>query len=239
MKRWTLRRSGLGLALLWALAGVWAQPVTVSPCEELPVEVQTRHPEVVALVCDGAREAAGFLDGLNLAAPQTPILIELVRHLPPDVRRDAVGVYAIRSPRLLVLELPVFLARGTWMGVATSRTLYRSVVAHEVAHALVAAHLGARALASAGHEYLAYVTMFATMDGPTRDAVLAAVPGEGFTQDTEINDLRYALDPMRFGVEAYRHWLRQPDGERFLRRVIDGQVVPDLLLTRRPEPTRP
>ena len=61
---------------------------------------------------------------------------------------DALG--QARPQRLLVLELPAFLARGTWMGVATSRTLYRSVVAHEVAHALVAAHLGARALASAG-----------------------------------------------------------------------------------------
>jgi len=34
---------------------------------------------------------------------------------------------------------------------------------------------------------------------------------------------------MRFGVEAYRHWLRQRDGADFLRRVLAGQVVSELL----------
>lgn len=53
----------------------------------------------------------------------------------------------------------------------------------------------------------------------------------GFRFDAEINDMRYALDPMSFGLESYRHWRRQPDGMAFLRRVIDGQVVPDLLLS--------
>jgi len=229
VKPWGLRWPGLGLAvLLWSQVGAWAQPVSVVPCEGQRVAVQTRHPEAVALACDGAREAAHFLDGLNLFAPQTPILIELVRRLPPDVRRDAVGVYAMRSQRLLVLELPVFLARRTWMGVATSRTLYRSVVAHEVAHALVAAHLGARALASAGHEYLAYVTMLASMDAVLRDRVLSALPNDDLQHDAEINDLRYALNPARFGVESYRHWLRQLEGMGFLRRVIEGHVVPEL-----------
>lgn len=232
-----------GRFMAWALLG-WAWPLAVAadvstvPCEGVLASVQTRQPEAAEIACAGARDAVGFMGRLRLEAPHH-VLIELVKQLPPDLRRDAVGCYATQSQRLMVLEMPDFMARKRWLGVPTSAKLYRSVVAHEVAHALVGCHLGARSLASAGHEYLAYVAMFATMDGPTREAVLAAVPGEGFTHDTEINDMRYTLDPLVFGVEAYRHWLRQPDGEQFLRRVIDGQVVPDLLLTRRPEPIRP
>lgn len=232
-----------GFLMVWVVLA-WGGQVAVAadastlPCQGVAASVQTHQPETTAIACAGARDAAGFIGRLKLDAPRH-VLIELVKQLPPDLRRDAVGCYATQSQRLMVLEMPDFMARKRWLGVPTSAKLYRSVVAHEVAHALVGCHLGARSLASAGHEYLAYVAMFATMDGPTREAVLAAVPGEGFTHDTEINDMRYTLDPLVFGVEAYRHWLRQPDGEQFLRRVIDGQVVPDLLLTRRPEPIRP
>ena len=152
--------------------------------------------------------------------------------MPADLRRDAVGCYAPRTHRLLVLELSGFLARERWFGIPASQQLYRSVVAHEVAHALVGCHLDGRRLVNAAHEYVAYVVMFATMEPATLSAVLAAMPGHGFTYDTEINDMRYTLDPMTFGLDAYRHWLRQADGMGFLRRVVDGQVVPDLLLTR-------
>jgi hypothetical protein len=149
--------------------------------------------------------------------------------MPPGLRPDAVGCYAVRSRRLMVLEQPLFLQRGRWFGVPVSPRLWRAVVAHEVAHALVGCHLQGRPLPSAAHEYVAYVTMFATLDEATRQAALAAMLGSGFDHLAEINDVTYSFDPMRFGVNAYRHWLRQPDREGFLREVLIGAIVPDLL----------
>lgn len=226
------RRCGLGL--LWALAVpmALADEKPVQPCPGLEaVSVQTRHTAAVALSCDGARDAIGFLAPLRLGGAR-PVLIELVNRMPADLRRDAVGCYAPRTHRLMVLELPGFLARERWFGIPASPTLYRSVVAHEVAHALVGCHLAGRQLVNAAHEYVAYVAMFATMEPATLRAVLAAMPGEGFRFDGEINDMRYTFDPMSFGIESCRHWLRQPDGPGFLRQVIDGEVVPEMLLTR-------
>jgi hypothetical protein len=70
--------------------------------------------------------------------------------------------------------------------------------------------------------------MLATLDPATRKAALAALPGSGFAHDAEINDYQYAFDPMRFGVEACRQWLRQPDGAGFLRSLIRGSIVPEI-----------
>ncbi len=228
------RRIGLGVLAVWGCLAVpgasWAGSEP-GPFANVMASVLTRHPDEAAPACAGARDAFGFLGRLQLERVR-PVLIEVVSEMPEDLRRDAVGCYAPRTHRLLVLEMARFMDRGRWFGVPTSETLYRSVVAHEVAHALVGCHLDGRQLVTSAHEYVAYVAMFATMDPATLEAVFAAMPGPGFTYDAEINDMRYTLDPMAFGVEAYRHWLRQPDGFGFLRQVIDGKVVPELLLSR-------
>lgn len=217
----------LTMALLGMELGA-AEPEVV-PCDGVSASVQTLYPKSAGLACAGARDAVKFLE--KLVIPFTsPVLIELVARLPADLRKDAVGCYALKSRRLMVLEFPDFMARNTWFGVPVGSSLYRSVVAHEVAHALVGCHLEQRTLPSAGHEYVAYVTMFATMSPQVREAALRATPGEGFRFDAEINNLRYALDPMVFGADAYRHWLRQPAPMDFLRQVIRGQIVPNLLL---------
>lgn len=230
MKRWFPYRMVVAVGLVWSCGPAWATGEPVA-CEGLSASVQTRHLAAVEPACAGAADAFRFVEPLQLEGVR-PVLIELVSQMPTDLRKDAVGAYAPRTHRLLVLELPRFLDRRSWFWVPTSVALFRSVVAHEVTHALVGIHLGGRALANAAHEYVAYVAMFATMDSATLRAVLAAKPGQGFVYDTEINDMRYTLDPMTFGLEAYRHWLNQPDRVQFLRDVINGSVVPELLLTR-------
>jgi hypothetical protein len=199
------------------------------PCPGIParVEVAVDQRSTVPPACAGVADALGFLHWLPRDG-DVELRVEIVDHLPDGLRPDAVGCYAIGSRRLMVIERDLFLQRGTWFGVPVSKRLWRSVVAHEVAHALVGCHLQGRALPGAAHEYLAYVTMFATLDEATREAALAAMPGAGLAHDAEINDFRYAFDPMRFGVDAYRHWLRQADGVGFLRSLLRGSIAPEL-----------
>ncbi len=222
-----LAAAALGLTGLAPPAAHAADPRSTARCPGVPVRVETGQPETVAAACAGAADALQFLHWLP-RDPDETLRIELVDAMPAGLRPDAVGCYATQSRRLMVLEQRLFLQRGSWFGVPVSPRLWRAVVAHEVAHALVGCHLRGRALAGAAHEYVAYVAMFATLDEATRSAALAAMPGTGFTHDAEINDFRYAFDPMLFGVESYRHWLRQPDGVAFLRSVIRGSIVPEM-----------
>jgi hypothetical protein len=69
--------------------------------------------------------------------------------------------------------------------------------------------------------------MFATMSESHRRRILAASPGEGFPDESKITTIVYLFDPLRFGVEAYRHYLRSENGPGFLRKILSGTVLAD------------
>lgn len=177
-----------------------------------------------AAACTGARDAVSFLAPAGVAMPDR-IVIELVAEMPPGLPPGAVGCYAVESQRVIVLRFEAFERRRIWMGEPVARPMHRSIVTHEVAHAVTRCHIGARRLSLLAHEYLAYVTMLATMPAELRDRVLAHYPGTGFDHEWQINILDYVFDPAAFGAQAYRHWVHHPDGVGFLRRVLEGRAL--------------
>lgn len=179
-----------------------------------------------AAACAGARDAVAFLTPAGATVPDR-IVIELVAEMPAGLPPGAVGCYAMASEHVVVLRFEAFERRRTWMGVPVERPMHRSIVTHEVAHAISRCHIGPRRLSLLAHEYLAYVTMFATMPPDLRDRVLAHYPGTGYDHDSQINILDYVFDPAAFGAEAYRHWVRHPDGTGFLRLVLEGRAIVD------------
>src|SRR5690606_11844739 len=69
-----------------------------------------------------------------------------------------------REGKILMLPYAEFRKIGAWFGVPTDRDLYRSLAAHEAAHALASANFTVRPPSIQAHEYIAYVTMFSTME---------------------------------------------------------------------------
>lgn len=78
------------------------------------------------------------------------------------------------------------------------------------------------------YEYRAYAAMFAAMPEATRDKVLAAVPGSGFSHEQQINIVTYLFNPAAFSADAYRHWASRPDAHAFVRRVLDGSAIGEI-----------
>ena len=103
--------------------------------------------------------------------------------------------------------------------------LYRAVAAHEMVHAVVGCNADPAGLPVAAHEYVAYVTLFATMEPGRRDRLLAKFPGTGFSSTLQINDMNHFANPNQFGVDAWRDNLRRRDRDACLREVIAGRVV--------------
>jgi len=134
------------------------------------------------------------------------------------------GCFLRDSHRVQLLKLVDFEAVGRWWGEPAGRALYRSAAAHEVAHAVVACHADP-ALPVPAHEYVAYVVMFATMEPALRVRLLARYPGRGFGSVLEINTIVYVHDPLRFGAESWRHYLKRRDRAAWLRAVVAGGVV--------------
>lgn len=208
-----------------------------SPAPEATPEICPTEPRVTVIAaqredadsaCDGARRALGFLARLGLDGP-ADTTIAIVPALPGELAGRALGCYVPATRRILMVSYAAFEAGGGWFGMPPSRELYRAVASHEVGHAVVGCHAAPRPLPVAAHEYVAYVVLFATMDPPLRAAILARFPGSGFRTSGQISDVAHVVNPNRFGVDAWRHFLRVDDRERWLKRVIAGEVVPEVV----------
>jgi hypothetical protein len=193
-------------------------------CAVADVVVRTRDLADVEAACDGAEAAITFLTAQGLDVDD-PISIDLVQVLPKVVDSSAVGCYLGSEKRVVILEYEKLEHREQWLGLPIDRALYRSLVAHEVAHSIAACNFKLTKPTLQSQEYVAYVTTFATMAPSERKRVLAQYPGHGHADDSRLNAMFYLFDPTRFGVEAYRHFLKPANGRDYLHRVLDGKAL--------------
>ena len=126
-----------------------------------------------------------------------------------------------------VIKYPEFQKVETWFNVPIEPAMYRSVVTHEVAHAISDYNFLVSDPTIQAKEYVAYVAMFVTMNENLRKRILHANPGSGFDSELKINTTIYLCDPMHFGVEAYRHYLIKENGDEFLLKALAGKVLRD------------
>ena len=195
-------------------------------CADSSARVQSHQPVDLREICHGAQDALTFFADLGIEAPH-PLTVEVVARLPDAVGETAVGCYLESEQRILVLAFAVFRKSETWFNVPVDRNLYRSLVTHEVAHAVADCAFAITSPTIQAKEYLAYIAMFATMDGRLRERIMIANPGTGFDSEMKINATIYLCDPMRFGVQAYRHYLQKEHGTAFLRDVLAGKALTD------------
>lgn len=153
--------------------------------------------------------------------------MEVVPALPEGAGHSAAGCFVKSNQRVLVLTYDKFKARRTWFRIPVDRHLYQSVTTHEVAHAIASCNFRISAPSIRATEYIAFVTMFATMSESHRRRIVAMSPGGGFEDESKIAAIVFLFDPLRFGVEAYRHYLRPENGPAFLRAILAGTVLAD------------
>lgn len=162
---------------------------------------------------------------MGLQVPRE-VTIDVVPQLTSGgVPASAAGFYSERDARVVILDYPRFSRQRSWFGVPIDRSLYRSLVAHEVAHAVAAHNFTIRRPSIQAKEYIAYVTTFSMMEPQQRNRVLATLPARGFEGEWQMNAFVYLADPERFGVRAFLHFLSVKNGRDYLRRVLAGRVM--------------
>jgi hypothetical protein len=197
----------------------------VQQCSDSIVVLHELPLDVLSSVCEGAGAARTFLRDAGFTVDE-PITIEIVERLPNQVDPHAVACYVESDQRVYLLTPAVVAVPGRSGVDPADQLAYRSRVAHEVAHAIAAMNFRVSSPTIQAHEYIAYVTMFATMPEETRAQVLGALPGHGFETADQINSTLFLLAPTWFGVEAFRHYRSLgDDGPGFLRRIVQGQVL--------------
>jgi hypothetical protein len=216
--RWIV--AGLVLALV-ASADAAAQ----TRCQAAGAVVYATDNADVQSGCAAAGDGTAFLaaQGLDTNHPIEIRFVEVIPDLPPEV--PALGCFVRSQQRIYMLAFEQCRTRVLAYGLEVDRTMHRALVAHEVAHSLLVANTSRGKLGVVAQEYIAYVTMFATMPDSYRQAVLQKIPGTGFATEAEINLTIYLLDPVRFGAQAYRHFSEPANGSAFLRRILNRQAL--------------
>lgn len=199
---------------------------SAQPCPEAVAQVVSGLAADRQDACRGAAAAWAFFRSLGLEPTATPTL-EITPKLPPEAGETAVGCYLPQRKRVLMLPYREFLKQRTWFTLPIGRELYRSLAAHETAHALAGCLFAIERPSIQAHEYVAYVAMLSSMEPGLRARVLRAYPGEGFDSEDRITPMFYMFDPMRFGAQAYRHYLKPEAGPAFLKAVLAGTALRD------------
>jgi hypothetical protein len=105
--------------------------------------------------------------------------------------------------------------------------LYRSILVHEVIHALLwkqLDHLASEGFSAIAAEYVAYAFQLLSLPDADRDRLLAAFPREPPRDLGPFNSTALLLSPMRFATNAYRHFMSVEDRCEFLGGIISGEI---------------
>lgn len=216
-----MRRPSATAICLGVHAAMASEALDPVSCDIDGVTVQASRAEDAADACRGAGDAIDFFRANRLETAIT-VRIHVRDVLPPEAGRNAAGCFLDRDGMVVMRPYAQFREYGTWFNVGIDRRMYRSLAAHEVAHALAAANYTMAEPGIQAKEYIAYVTMFATMDAKLRARILAANAHARPAGAGGLTALLYMFDPMRFGVASYRHYLELDDGPVYLGAVLAG-----------------
>jgi hypothetical protein len=162
-------------------------------------------------ICAAAARALDFLGDAGLPPPR-PVRMRPLQLAPGNEDAHCLGHFdaSQREIRVLPYEDAVVATNGhaRAFDLPMTRGLWQSYVAHEVAHAAIEDGFAEGAPRFTASEYVAGVVQIATMDDADRSLVLDRYRDVGaFGGRLEISGQYYLIDPARFAVKAYLHYV--------------------------------
>jgi len=179
------------------------------------------------LICEAAVETIAFM-AANGLGQISALTIDVAAAIPAGHAGSA-GCYDWVSDTAFVREDAVCVRDGDlpqYFRIANTRAVRKSLVAHEVAHAIAARHFSIERPSVGAQEYIAGAVQFSVMDPETRDRILAQFEGTGHSGLMQMNGMLYYMNPARFLVESYRHFARPENGFGFVRALLSGALRP-------------
>lgn len=221
--RWVIRAATLFVMALSFTA--YPQTSRVA-CPEPLVQVVGASASDAAIICHGAADAIEFFRARNLMLPG-PIEIWVRTILPREASPTAAGCFIENGNHVVMLPYAEFRKGLTWFKVPITESVYRSLATHEVAHAVAACNFSIPGPTIQAKEYVAYVVMFLNMETGLRERVMGNYPGPSFEEAERLTRFLCLVNPMRFGLESFKHYLRPENGDRFLKKILKGAALLD------------
>ncbi len=196
-------------------------------CAEAQVDVVAESSDERRLACSAASHAIQRLGQCGIS-PRRPITVQImseVRHPRGgaifgllDAKREAALVTHEGNAASLVKDTPY--------AKLPQRDFYRSVIVHEVVHAVMHQNLKRPSTSQAAYEYPAYALQIELLDPDVRDEFLRS-----FDQATTdagsmlFNDVILLFDPYVFAARAYHHFKAAADACAHLRGLLRGEAA--------------
>jgi hypothetical protein len=174
-------------------------------------------------VCAAVRSCTPFLKSLGLVLPDglTLTLDDTQQGKSLD---HAFGYYDPRSNSIHLLNYRAALEASRAahsFGVPLDPAIWRSYIIHELAHAAAEGKFRRGVHRHTASEYIASVSQLATLAPDERARILENY-GElgGFDGEEDITLNYYLLDPARFAVNSFLHYLKPGNGDAFVRQLL-------------------
>jgi hypothetical protein len=207
------------------------------------VRVVSEEAETAAMACDGAGRALRFMGERGFKPPK-PVTIRIAGRFParyteaknPDGSpkyhlEDVYGFYETDTSEVFMKTFAEFSKLppdSMAMGMAPTRELYASYVAHEVAHHVsLLGYRGQGKMPRVQTEFLSYVAQMETLAPTVREELLRrfkAAGGGSIDSAGQIGELIYSMDPQGFMIKSWV-FFKGPEGAKTLDDIMNGRLA--------------
>ena len=194
-------------------------------CIEAPIEVTAPSSEDRDLTCAAAADALGLLGRCGIA-PRWTLRLEIMPQVRHPLGRTVLGLLDTKRQRILVTQAASIapLIEETPYSVLPPHAFYRSLIVHEVVHAVMDQNLKRPASTHAAYEYPAYALQIESLGPKDRDIFLTSFDQADLVSDALFNDVVLFFDPYLFAARAYHHFKASADGCAHLNGLLQGDV---------------
>lgn len=210
------------IAVLGGMASLaWADP---APCDDTGFRVDTSDAATHDMICDAALVARDVLATCGLTQIE-PIDIETVKTPVHNIGQCLAayncktGLIQIMDPLLLEENVP----NDDPYAKLPNEAVFRSLLTHELAHALVDQNTGDRKMPMVDHEYIANALELAALEPRHREALLDAAGVEPPVPAEAIDIFIYGLAPRRFAAASYLYF--EANGCKTITGILDGKAT--------------
>jgi hypothetical protein len=192
-------------------------------CADGSFSVMAEAPAAAALACRLAAEVKPRIEACGLTQAR-PIRIELVAHLDHGFGL-CLGAYDCAADVIRITDpahVPASVGEEGAYARLPAEVVFKALLAHELAHALLEQSSPGVDLAFVDHEYVAAVMELETMAPAWREVYIAAAPVGLPPRVGLISALIYGFEPRKFAVNAWQFFRAEPDGCDRIRRIAAG-----------------
>lgn len=195
-------------------------------CTEAPIDVTAASANERHLACDAANNALQLLARCNIF-PRRALRIEMSGEVRRPFGGAVVGLFDPIKGKIFITQYEnvASLVSGTAFSELPQRDFFKSLIVHEVVHAVMHQNYKRQPGSHAAYEYPAYALQIESLPSSVRDKFMQTINIGADKHKIVFSDSVLSFDPFFFAARAYEHFRGSANGCAHLLALIEGEVA--------------